>query len=138
MCIGCSNSIDTDIELNTFLKLKKFQEAIAEHPIENGSNWIVESNFKRLFYFLDKSIKEETFALFKNGQIQRIVILDKKCILIKIRPDYNNNLMKSKWQELYIAYYDDCECVCHKRINQIDVPQNKIFKIQFSAVSSNI
>ena len=127
--LGCSSSIDTDIDKNVLPTLKKFQKIIAEHEIEGGYNYIVESNFNRLFHFLDKSDKEEIYQLFKKGQINRIEVWDKKCILIKIRPDFNNRLTKSTWQELYIAYYDSCECVCHKRINQIDIPQEKISTI---------
>lgn len=122
--------MDTDIDKNILPTLKKFQKIIADHEIESGYNYIVESNFNRLFKFVDNSDKEEIYQLFKKGQIKRIEVWDKKCILIKIRPDFDNSLIQSSWQELYIAYYDSCDCVCHRRINQIEVPKEKISAIE--------
>ena len=128
--LGCSASVDTEIDKNVVPTLKKFQKIIAGHQIEEGYNYIVESNFNRLFNFLDKYDKEEIYQLFKKRQINRIEVLDQKCILVRIRPDFDNSFIKSSWQELYIAYYDNCDCVCHKTINQIDVPQAKISTIE--------
>lgn len=128
--LGCSNSVNTDIDESILPTLKKFEQAYANQEIVGGSNWIVESNFNSLLQFIDKNLKDEVYLLLKSGKINRIEIWDKKCILFRIHPTFNNSLTKSRWEELYIAFYDDCPCVCHRRINQIDVPKEKILAIE--------
>lgn len=128
--MGCSNSVNTNIDESILPTLKKFEQAYANQEIVGGSNYIVESNFNSVLQFPDKNLKDEVYLLFKKGKINRIEIWDQKCILFRIRPDYDNSLTKSTWEELYIVFYDDCPCVCHWQINQMDVPKEKILPIE--------
>ena len=128
---------------------KNLQKVVENNPekikgeyfdIADEYHRITKSNFEKLFSFTTPELKKRFKEMFENKEITRIEIWDKNCIQIRIRPDYNNSLIKSEWNELWIIYNSGCDCVCHKRINQIDIPEEKIDLIEknwYKVVSKN-
>lgn len=157
--LSCTSTVNKDFDSDLLPVFKKFQKIIEMNPdklrskhynniaekveyteIADGFRWIVESNFNRLFKFLNDKDREEIHDILKTKRVVRIEVKDQNCILFKIRPDFENNLWLSDWEELYIGYYNNCDCVCHKRINQTDIPQDKITTIEnnwFKVIAKN-
>lgn len=136
---GCHASVGKDFNEQNLAIFKKLQGIIRENPdalhgtesnFPSEYGWVVESNFNRLFGFLAQEDKDAIMKLFQTKQLARIEIENQNCILFKIRPDYENSLFWASWDELYIAYYNDCPCVCHRKINWNEVPPGKIIKLE--------
>ncbi|WP_299261847.1 hypothetical protein [uncultured Aquimarina sp.] len=144
-----SCKFDDSFDEKLLADFKVFQEIIDENPdkikglnfdIADSYRWIVESNFNRLFSFANENFKNRFIELFDNKLITRIEVNNKKCIQFRIRPDYNNSLLKSEWNELWIVYNPGCDCVCHKKINGYEVSNDNIKQIEknwFKVISKN-
>jgi len=135
--IGCStvDSFDKDL-MPIFKDFQRTVEANREKlkgdyfEIADGYHWIVKSNFKRSFPFMDVEQQRTIQALFDNEEISRIEIWDVDCILFKIKPNYDNQLLKDEWDILYIAYNNNCDCKCHEVINEWEIPQERVTKLE--------
>ena len=137
LLVGCSSidSYDKDLvpifkDFQKSVELNKEKLKGEYFEIADGYHWIVKSNFKRLFPFLDNKQQYVIQKLFDNEEISRIEIWDVDCILFKIKPNYNNHLLKSEWDILYIAYNNNCDCKCHEVIDEWEIPQERITKIE--------
>ena len=111
-----SCGFDDSFDKSLLSDFKKFQILIENHSneikgeyfeVKDDYGWIVKSNFKRLFDFLEKDDLERFQKLFDKEEIQRIEIHNSHHISFKIRPDYNNSLLHSEWKELWIIYDDE-------------------------------
>ena len=109
--ISCrfNDSFDHDL----LIDFKKFQTIVEEHPQElkgkyfdvaDDYHWIVESNFERLFSFLNQDDKERFLSMLESGKVKRIEVKSLRFIKFKIRPNYNNYLLNKEWKELWIVY----------------------------------
>ncbi len=127
-------TFDDSFDKKLLKDFKIFQETIAKQPDKtfnttDSYRWIVKTNFNRLFSFTNKNFKDRFTKLFNQNDINRIEINHKKCIQFRIRPDYDNSLLKSEWNELWIIYNSGCDCVCHKKLNGYPIPKENIKKI---------
>ena len=80
-------------------------------------HYIDDSNYKILFSQLKDSnsyVYHQIFKLLKAKDIVKIRISEIDCIRFKIAPDYENNIFKSSWDELFIIY-DSGKCDCLQR-----------------------
>ena len=62
------------------------------------------SNFEKYFPFVEKEQSENFMRLFNDDEIQRIDIKRVDRIEFKIRPDFNNSIIRAEWKELWIIY----------------------------------
>ena len=107
-------------------------ENIKDEPfdIADGYHWITESNFENLFSFTTPKFKNRFNKLFKDEEITRIEVWNKKCIRFRIRPNYNNSLLKSEWNELWIIYNSGCDCKCQEIPNEkVELIENNWYKV---------
>jgi len=130
-----SCSFDDSFNLKLLDDFKSFKNVVENNSenikgeyfdIADDYHWITESNFENLFQFTTPDFRNRFQTLFKNKEITKIKVWDKKCIQFRIRPDHNNSLLKSEWNELWIIYNSGCDCKCQNEINEIKVLDKNI------------
>ncbi|MFM7023584.1 MAG: hypothetical protein ACKOXB_11470 [Flavobacteriales bacterium] len=90
-------------------------------------NWPSKNKMNMAMAFFPKDSLTTFKDLFENKIIKDIDLCDAGCVMYKLAPDYNNNLFKSEWTELWFVYYTkNSFCLCHKRINGMDVKDDQI------------
>jgi len=118
------DSINT-LKVKDSTSIKMTLNAGFEVGVNDEYRRIVESNFNRLFDFLNQQNRDEFYSLFKMKKIVMINIFNEKCIYFKVLPDFDNNLFMSSWEELYVVYDKSGERL-YTRIGETAVADNKI------------
>ena len=140
LLLGCFHKKDSGYLDNTELlsELEALQKMIAQNNGKLFSRskdplYVTKSNFSKAFDFLDEKDKMRFYRLFSNDKIIFLKYQSTdNCMIILIRPFMPENILIKSWDELYIVYENNCDCVCRKRINinEDDIADDKIEKLK--------